>query len=132
MNGVLDAGAIIAFLRDEPGADSVPQALERGECLVHAANMCEVYYDAVRVSGIELAELELEDVFALGVTLRADLDREFRQAAGRLKAEHRRISLADCFGLTLPIRLAGEFLTTDRHELEALSALLPCALNFVR
>jgi hypothetical protein len=44
------------------------------------------------------------------------------QAAGRTKAEHRRVSRADCFCATLADRLHGEVLTTDRHEMAALAS----------
>jgi PIN domain nuclease of toxin-antitoxin system len=44
---VLDACAIIAFLKGEAGADVVENALlDRGsQCMAHAINLCEVYYD---------------------------------------------------------------------------------------
>ena len=44
---VLDASAIIAFLRDEPGAQVVADHLrdERQRSFAHALNLCEVYYD---------------------------------------------------------------------------------------
>lgn len=45
MPSVLDACAIIAYLRDEDGADVVESALINDECIVHALNMCEVYKD---------------------------------------------------------------------------------------
>jgi uncharacterized protein with PIN domain len=43
---VFDASALIAFLRDEPGAEVVESALSVPEkCYAHALNLCEVYYD---------------------------------------------------------------------------------------
>lgn len=44
---VLDACAIIAFLRDEEGADVVESALLGSECVIHAVNLCEVYKDCL-------------------------------------------------------------------------------------
>jgi PIN domain nuclease of toxin-antitoxin system len=38
---VLDASALLAYLRDEPGADIVQAALENG-CLIGAINLAEV------------------------------------------------------------------------------------------
>ena len=42
---VLDAGAMIANLRDEPGADVVERILLDTDalCIAHAVNLCEVY-----------------------------------------------------------------------------------------
>ena len=44
MTFVLDACAIIAYLRDEEGADVVESALLGDDaCVAHAVNVCEVY-----------------------------------------------------------------------------------------
>ena len=46
MNYVLDAGPMIAFLDDEPGAEVVEQVLtEPGStCYAHIFNLTEIYY----------------------------------------------------------------------------------------
>jgi hypothetical protein len=43
MNFVFDACALIAYLRNEPGAEVVEDLLIRypNRCLIHAANLCE-------------------------------------------------------------------------------------------
>ena len=50
---VLDASAMIAYLRDEPGAGIVAEALldPESQCYAHALNLCEVFYDFHRASG---------------------------------------------------------------------------------
>jgi len=54
---VIDASALIAFLRDEPGADVVENVLSAPEkCYAHALNLCEVYYDFFRASNQDAAE----------------------------------------------------------------------------
>lgn len=42
---VLDASAMIAYLRDEPGAAAVAEALidPTSKCHAHALNLCEVF-----------------------------------------------------------------------------------------
>lgn len=46
MSAVLDASALISFLRDEPGAEAVQNLLSLAQtCYVYALNLCEVYYD---------------------------------------------------------------------------------------
>jgi uncharacterized protein with PIN domain len=52
---VTDASAMIAFLRDEPGADMVAESLLDSEspCYAHSLNLCEVFYDFHRASGRE-------------------------------------------------------------------------------
>jgi hypothetical protein len=50
---VLDACAMIAWLRDEPGADVVDAAVRdiNSQCLAHSINLCEVFYIAYRNAG---------------------------------------------------------------------------------
>ena len=57
---------------------------------------------------------------------------DFWRAMGRLKANHKRVSLADCAALALAGALDAVLLTADRHELEPLSALSICELKFIR
>jgi len=60
------------------------------------------------------------------------MDFAFWQRAGRLKADVKRISLADCFGLALSAVLEAEFVTADRHELEPLAHAPGYRLRFIR
>lgn len=65
---VLDACAMIAFLRDEPGAAIVEQYLRNNEtlCLAHAINLCEVFYDFIRATGENNANQAIQDLLADG------------------------------------------------------------------
>lgn len=134
MNTVLDASAIIAFLRDEPGADVVQNLLDdRPESnYVHALNLCEVYYDFWRASNREAAESAISDLLAIGIQERNDLDSAFWREVGRIKAVHRRVSLADCCALALAERLGAALATADRHEFQPLVAKGPWQIAFIR
>jgi len=131
---VLDASAIIAYLRGEAGADKVAEILihPAHECLAHALNLCEVYYDFYRANGETAARDAMRDILALGVQLRSDLSIDFWQAAGALKATVRRISLADCFAVTLAQATGGSVLTSDHHEFDPLAVEGLCAVTFIR
>lgn len=135
MKCVLDACAVIALVRAEKGADVVAGMLEDAKttCLIHAANICEVYYDAVRVYGEKKADSLLVGLEAAGLVVRDDMDPEFWKAAGRLKARGR-ISLADAFAVTLAEREQALLLTSDRHEFEPLLAKgdFPVDVRFLR
>lgn len=87
MNVVLDASAMIAFLRGEPGAEAVLNQMRNPECnpLAHALNLCEVYYDFARASGETVAADAINDLLALGITERNDMHGAFWRAMGRLK-----------------------------------------------
>jgi len=131
---ILDASAIIAYLRGEPGAGVVSGILvdRAHECVVHALNLCEVYYDFHRSNGETAARDAISDIVSLGVQVRNDLSIEFWQVAGALKETHRRISLADCFAVTLAQATGGSVLTSDHHEFDSLAAKGVCAFAFIR
>lgn len=131
---VLDACAMIAWLRNESGADVVDRALRdvNSQCLAHAINLCEVYYDAVRRSNETQAQAILNDLQVVGVIERSDFDQAFWQEVGRIKAIHRKVSLADCCAITLTNRVGGTLLTSDHHELDPITALGVCSITFIR
>ncbi len=125
---------MIAFLRNETGAAIVQGILTdpQNDCYAHALNLCEVFYDFSRSGGEQEAQTAVSELVKVGVTERRDLDAAFWQRAGRLKAIHRRVSLADCCALALTLRLGGELVTSDHHELDALAAAGVCPINFFR
>ena len=114
MSTVFDASALIAFLRDEPGAERVQNLLGPPLAYVHALNLCEAYYDFRRASDQNAAESAIGDLIALGVEERNDMDSQFWRKAGELKAIHRRVSLADCCALALASRLGATLVSADR------------------
>lgn len=130
---VLDACAMIAWLRDEPGADIVDRAIRDvdSKCVAHGINLCEVFYDALRRTEESKAQSVLADLQAVGVHTHNDFDDTFWLEAGRMKAAHR-ASLADCFAIALTKRVSGTLLTSDHHELDPLAALGVCPISFIR
>lgn len=134
MNYVLDASAMIAFLRGEPGADSVFESLldPESRCYAHALNLCEVFYDFERAAGPHEAVEAISDLTKMGVIEEANLDRTVWQAAGSLKARLRRVSLADCFAIELSERLQATILTADHHEFDVLTEQPTFRVRFIR
>lgn len=130
---VLDACAMIAWLRNESGADVVDRAIreQSAQCLAHAINLCEVFYDAFRRGGEANAQSVMTDLQAVGVIERNDFDQPFWQEVGRLKALHK-VSLADCCAIVLTNRSGGTLLTSDHHELDPVAAAGICPITFIR
>ncbi|MHB8647547.1 MAG: PIN domain-containing protein [Thermomicrobiales bacterium] len=130
---VLDARAMIAFLRNERGGDIVETFLTDGmdTCVAHAINLCEVYYDFFRSADQATAKAAIADLEALGVIVREDMDREFWQAVGSYKATNK-ASLADCVAITLANRVGGELVTSDHHEFDVIAAHGICRIRFIR
>ena len=58
---VLDACAVIALLRGEAGHEAITEAVRSRRCHIHAVNLCEVYYDCVRVGGEADADGAMRD-----------------------------------------------------------------------
>ncbi|MEA2173567.1 MAG: hypothetical protein QOD00_1159 [Blastocatellia bacterium] len=130
---VLDACAIIAALRKEAGAKIVKQALLEagGQCIAHSVNLCEVYYIFHRNAGEKVAAQAIEDIRTLGLVERSDFDEAFWKEAGNLKAQGK-ISLPDCFAITLTNRVGGTLLTSDHGEMDPLAAAGVCSITFIR
>ena len=62
---VLDACALITFLRDEPGANLLDELFAKSteaNFNLHSINLGEVYYDTLRTSGREIADQLLLDI----------------------------------------------------------------------
>lgn len=134
MNVVLDASAVIAFLRGETGAEAVEAYLSNDlhTLYMHSLNLCEVYYDFLRAAGEASADAAIEDLLLLGVRERDDMSSDFWRMAGKLKAVYRRVSLADCCALTLAVRQEAILITADRHELEPIADASVCRIEFIR
>lgn len=60
------------------------------------------------------------------------MDAELWRDAARLKSQFRRVSIADCFGVALARRNNATFVTSDRHELQALDNAGICDFLFIR
>jgi predicted nucleic acid-binding protein len=131
---VLDACALVALLRREPGAHQIEALLADPAvfCFVHAINLCELYYNFVRREGRTQAAQAVEILLAAGVHLREDLDVDFWQQVGELKADPGRLSLADCFALALSNRIGATLVTSDHHEFDRIAALALCPIFFIR
>lgn len=133
MNHILDACAILAYLKGEAGAQAVDALLQDPAeiCYAHSVNLCEVYYDFLRRSDEQTARQVMVDLYADGVIERKDMSRRFWRTVGQHKARGN-ISLADCFCIALAQRLAGELITTDHGEFDSLVALKLCSIRFIR
>ncbi|MCL4858936.1 MAG: PIN domain-containing protein [Caldilineaceae bacterium] len=131
---VLDACALIAFLQREPGAEQVELLLvdAPSQCAAHALNLCEVYHDLLRTDGLDLAGQAINDLVTAGVQVREDMDMPFWQQAGKFKVDPGKLSLADCFALSLAVRMEAVLVTSDRGEFERIVGLVPCPIQFIR
>jgi predicted nucleic acid-binding protein len=121
---VLDACAIIATQRGEPGGERLIDLLILPEtrALVHTINLCEVWYDQLRRNPDAKLEWLLDEMAHWGVSIADELGVPLMRRAGEIKARWRRVSLADCIAPALAEQRGGELVTTDHHEMDPLAA----------
>jgi ribonuclease VapC len=136
---VIDASALIAFLRGEPGAERVEELLadEASEPFVHALNMAELYRAFLKQADRRDADTAVAELEEVGILIREDLDKELWKRAAGLKAQlrwERRVdgSFADCFCAALAERVKGIAVTTDHGEFEPFGDFGVCSVLFVR
>lgn len=133
MPAVMDACAIIAYLRDEPGADVVEAVLLNETCFIHALNLCEVYKDCLfRGESVAIADALLADLAEVGLLSREDMDPELWKRVAVLKEEIRKIPYGDCFALALTQRLNGVLYTSDHNDFDRAAATGKHAIKFIR
>ena len=109
---MLDASALIAWLRAEPGADVVQRALDAGS-VISAVNLAEVLtrFQDIGVAGTEV----LGDLREAGlVTFPHGEDDACQTAELRAATRSSGLSLGDRACLALAIRLGRPALTADR------------------
>lgn len=130
----MDACALLAYLQGEDGGRRVRELCREnlGRVYLHAVNAGEIYYWLRRDHGEEAAQAGLVQLDAMGIITREDLDAAFWQDAMGIKADQRRVSLADCYFLALTRRLDAVGVTTDHHEMDPLVPLNLCPLLFAR
>jgi len=123
---VIDASAVLALARKEPGAEQVARRIRH--CLLSAVNLAEV------VSKLKRHNVPIEeargDVLAF-VNAVVPFDEEQAQTAGLLHAQTRalKLSYADCACLGLAMSRRLPVVTADRKWAEA---GLDLRLEFIR
>ena len=66
------------------------------------------------------------------MVLRDDLDIGFWQHVGDLKVTPGKLSLADCFALTLALKLGAILVTSDHHEFDPVASSGLQSILFIR
>jgi len=116
---ILDACALIAFLRAEEGGEKVKKLFKepQNQILMHAINLGEVYYDSIRFGGKDVADEILADVRKLPLKILWNLDYDLIKRVGHFKTDYR-ISYADAFVLAVADRSNSTVISTDHHEFD--------------
>ncbi len=138
---ILDAFAVIAYLKAEPAAPEVRPLLDRGDASLTAVGIAEVLDHLVRVAGADEEDAAL-DLAQLGLLDGVVVDSDLGLAAGRLRARryHRSrcaVSMADCIAAEAARQEATGLATSDPHlldlcRIEGISAIVLTASDGTR
>ncbi|MCM0590218.1 MAG: type II toxin-antitoxin system VapC family toxin [Gloeotrichia echinulata IR180] len=111
MTVVLDASALLVYLKDEPGCDIVEEVL--AESVISSVNWSEVIQKAIAL-GVVVDGMQ-DDLQSLGLVLEP-FTPEDGEVAGRLWEQTRQygLSLGDRACLSLGLRLGVTVFTSDR------------------
>lgn len=131
---VLDACTVIATAKNERGADVVDRLFSTAgtEFVIHAINLCEVYYHFLKHGGEAIAHRVIRDVEHIGVRVDESITRRFWMEVGQAKNAIGNASLADCFAIALANRLGGAVLTSDHGEFDNVARIRYCNVEFIR
>ena len=119
---VLDACALIAFFNNEVGAEKMENLFEKAlrdeiKIFMLIVNLCEVYYDCLRVKGLNAAEALLQDINQLPISIVKEITDDLLRGVGRFKV-YEKVSFADSFALAFARIKLGKLVTTDHHEFD--------------
>ncbi len=113
---VLDSHALVAYFRDEPGAEHVEALLAKAASSDHPLHMTEVNYAEVKYT---LIRKDGPEAWAASARILSGLpinfhpgDRRLADTAADFKARFK-ISLADAFAAALAKEKKGELVTGD-------------------
>lgn len=120
---VLDAYAVLAFLKGEAAAPEVRALLDRAEpAALTAVGVAEVLDHLIRIVGVDEENAAL-DLAQLGLSEPDGVDEVAGVNAGRLRARHYHrtrcaVSVADCLAAETARRLGAPLATSDPHLLD--------------
>ena len=120
----------------EEGAEHVQrrflEAIEgKVSVVVTAVNLCEVYYDCLRVKGVEEARRLLSEIEGLPLTVLRVVDNPLIEMAGRFKVAEN-VSLADAFALAASRLLDARLMSSDHHEFDSISVKGEISFDWIR
>ena len=121
-NYLLDACALLAFLNDEEGAETVSGLLDQARKMeitlnINAANLIEVYYDCIRIAGNENADATIIEIYNhFPISIIQALTPDIVRKAAHLKARGK-MSFADTILVATAHCVGATIVTCDHVEL---------------
>ena len=136
-NYLLDACAVLAFLKNEAGADMVRELLDKAErkeitVSMNAVNLIEVYYDRIRMIGSDLSHAIIREIYnTFPISIIETIDSAIVGEAARLKAMGK-MSFADTILVATARCTGAAIVTCDHIELESVERQEPISFLWIR
>ncbi|OQX22133.1 MAG: hypothetical protein BWK75_01520 [Candidatus Altiarchaeales archaeon A3] len=123
INYVVDACALIVYLRKEDGNDKICALLKdkNNQFFMHAVNVGEVYCNSLRLCSKEKAGKIFDDLNLLPINLVWVLNAAFIEIVGKYKTSFK-MSYADSFVLALAEQENATVISTDHHEFDVVES----------
>ncbi len=133
---VLDACAVIAFLKAEKGTDVVEELLikaknKKTKIIMHKLNLLEVYYGIEKYEGKPKADFILSQLLNLPIRIIDTINDSLFLSASNYKCNYR-ISLADAIALATAKVHKSWLVTSDHHEFDIIDERKDAELFWIR
>ena len=136
MTYIFDACTLLAFYKDEKGAEKIETLLDeavsgQSKIYMHAINLIEIHYFFLRVLGLAKANIILDEIYKLPISIIETIDTMIFSETSRLKAQYA-IPLGDSIGLATAIKMNGTFVTADHSDFETIEKAEPLSFFWFR
>ncbi len=133
---VIDACSLIAYLREEAGAERVHELFEDAlsgniNIYLHRVTMAEALYDSLRTNKSNTPKQITAIFHTLPVRMADTLSDEFLLMVAFYKVWHK-VSFADCFVLALAKLHNAKVITADHHEFDAIEQAGEVEFEWIR
>lgn len=143
---VMDCCAIIAYLKNEDGADEVQRTIEEGEndCIIHIVNLVEVYKHYCKFETEAAGDQAIQTIITtMGIEVCHDTKESLWKMVGRQWAKItstvrdpktggcHQIPMYDCFAIALALDRDGTVVTSDAEFQHVKDAGI-CKVHFYR
>ena len=112
---VCDTSALVAYWKDEPGADVVYAQLQRGGCIMHEVNVCELCFTLPRKLPERFtAESTLALLKRVGITAVGGFDREWTKVVADIRKSAPALNIGDGVAVALASALDLPVLAAEK------------------
>lgn len=129
---VIDASALIAYLKGEPGNERLAELVADGENIlaIHILNLCEVYCCYYRTDGQPQAHIAWEQGARI-LQITTLMDEAFNKLVARWKVEQH-LPMLDAIAAATAEKYACPIVTTDHNHFDPVAHAGLITVEFLR